>query len=134
MNTEGLPVPSTPNRTLVSIRMASTEISSTTIKLALEAKTEPKKEDEEVQQETCEMDDDEEECYCGGPAEWCSENCKKSDIDEVFLKVKGRLPTSLEIFDDLFARWSEANAKKKLRGDAECECKKSYCTSCVRRE
>lgn len=78
--------------------------------------------------------DETESCYCGGPAEWCSENCKKSNIDELFLKVNGRLPTSLEIFDELFARWKEACAQKKLRGDAECDCKKSYCTSCVRRE
>jgi hypothetical protein len=80
-----------------------------------------------------EEDDEAEECYCGGSAEWCSENCKKSDIDEVFFKINGRLPTSLEIFDDLFNRWREANAQRKLRGDAECDCKKSYCTSCVRR-
>jgi hypothetical protein len=79
-------------------------------------------------------DTDEETCYCGGPAKWCSENCKKSDINEMFLKINGRLPTSLEIFDDLFARWRIANAERKLRGDAECDCKKSYCTSCVRRE
>jgi hypothetical protein len=78
--------------------------------------------------------DETESCYCGGPAEWCSENCKKSNINELFLKVNGRLPTSLEIFDELFSRWKEACAQKKLRGDAECDCKKSYCTSCVRRE
>jgi hypothetical protein len=103
--------------------------------MASTATTEPITTNTTVEAKAVEDNEDSEDlCYCGGPAEWCSENCKKSDIDMVFLKINGRLPTSLEIFDDLFARWKTARAQQKLRGDAMCDCKKSYCTSCVRRK
>lgn len=121
--------------------MASTQVPTTPTKMTTEAikatpsapiKSKPKKEEEEMYLE--DSDNEEKMCYCGEPAEWCSEKCNKSGIDEVFRKINGRPPSSLEIFDDLFSRWREANAQKKLRGDAPCNCKKVYCTSCVKRK